>query len=366
MALTKNKGEWSEIYALFKLLGEGKMYAGDEHFNKIEEVFYPIISILRRESNNSDLQYDIKKSNIVVVSENGEEFVEMPCQRFLEQSAKMLSDMKNNTDRTFELPEIERFMSELRCYSVKAKPVEKADIRIVIHDFRTGINPQLGFSIKSQVGKRSTLVNPGHTTNIAYRIEGVAMDDEKKDFVNQLNKGSKMDLIGRVKWFYSNGGKLVFDHYENPVLRNNLMMVDTCLPDIIQRMLLFFYITDARTVIQLLEEVEKENFLNFDLNDYPLFYRRKVANMFVDAALGMVPGTKWNGKYLATGGYLIVKEDGDVLCYHFYNRNLFEDYLLNNTDFVTPGKHEKNNFGIVYKQGNSYFINLELQVRFLQ
>ncbi|MBO7576253.1 MAG: HpaII family restriction endonuclease, partial [Bacteroidales bacterium] len=48
------------------------------------------------------------------------------------------------------------------------------------------------------------------------------------------------------------------------------------------------------------------------------------------------------------------------------NRNLFEDYLLNNTDFTTPGKHEQNNFGIVYKQNNHYYMNLELQVRFLQ
>lgn len=35
MALTGNKGEWSEIYTLLKLLGEGKVYAGDQHMNKI-------------------------------------------------------------------------------------------------------------------------------------------------------------------------------------------------------------------------------------------------------------------------------------------------------------------------------------------
>jgi len=29
MPLTGNKGEWSEIYALFRLLGEGKVHAGD-------------------------------------------------------------------------------------------------------------------------------------------------------------------------------------------------------------------------------------------------------------------------------------------------------------------------------------------------
>ena len=30
-----NKGEWSEIYTLFKLLGEGKVFAGDSEMNKL-------------------------------------------------------------------------------------------------------------------------------------------------------------------------------------------------------------------------------------------------------------------------------------------------------------------------------------------
>ena len=64
MALTGNKGEWSEIYALFRLLGEGKVHAGDENFNKIEEIFYPIISILRRDNNQKDYTFDIADRNI--------------------------------------------------------------------------------------------------------------------------------------------------------------------------------------------------------------------------------------------------------------------------------------------------------------
>ena len=49
MPLTGNKGEWSEIYAMFKLLGEGIVYAGDQNLNKIKDLFYPIIMILRQE-----------------------------------------------------------------------------------------------------------------------------------------------------------------------------------------------------------------------------------------------------------------------------------------------------------------------------
>ena len=45
MALTGNKGEWSEIYTLLKLLGEGKVYAGDQNLNKIVKKKREILTI---------------------------------------------------------------------------------------------------------------------------------------------------------------------------------------------------------------------------------------------------------------------------------------------------------------------------------
>ena len=47
--VTGNKGEWSEAYVLLKLLADGKLYAADENLDKIENIFYPIIKILRNE-----------------------------------------------------------------------------------------------------------------------------------------------------------------------------------------------------------------------------------------------------------------------------------------------------------------------------
>lgn len=46
MALSGNKGEWSEIYALFRLLGEGKVHAGDADMNKLD-LYYPILNVIR-------------------------------------------------------------------------------------------------------------------------------------------------------------------------------------------------------------------------------------------------------------------------------------------------------------------------------
>ena len=90
MALSGNKGEWSEIYTLFKLLADGKVHAGDANLKKME-AYYPIISILRRESRLFEYKpYMLQQ--MVVIDEEGKEFARMPMSRFKEESSKLLAD----------------------------------------------------------------------------------------------------------------------------------------------------------------------------------------------------------------------------------------------------------------------------------
>ena len=72
----------------------------------------------------------------------------------------------------------------------------------------------------------------------------------------------------------------------------------------------------------------------------------------------------WKGRYDANGGYLVVKKDGDIVCYHFYNRNDVEDYLYNNTRFESASR-SRYNYGSLFRgeDGNVY-IRLNLQIRF--
>ena len=44
-----NKGEWSELYAFLRLLADGKLYAADADLHKLEQVYFPILAILRQE-----------------------------------------------------------------------------------------------------------------------------------------------------------------------------------------------------------------------------------------------------------------------------------------------------------------------------
>ena len=45
-------------------------------------------------------------------------------------------------------------------------------------------------------------------------------------------------------------------------------------------------------------------------------------------ALGMTASKAWQGKFNANGGFIVVKEDGDIVCCHFFDRNDLEDYLF--------------------------------------
>ena len=58
-----------------------------------------------------------------------------------------------------------------------------------------------------------------------------------------------------------------------------------------------------------------------------------------------------------------IGENGDVLCYHIYNRNEFEDYLLNNTKLDTASS-SRHGFGEIYEENGELYFNLNLQIRF--
>lgn len=60
-----NKGGWSEIHALFKLLGDKRLFLGNKDIERIEGLIYPIIKILRTE-NNKNFEYSIKDEIILI------------------------------------------------------------------------------------------------------------------------------------------------------------------------------------------------------------------------------------------------------------------------------------------------------------
>lgn len=358
--ITGNKGEWSEIYALFKLLGDKQLFLGNKDIEKLEGLVYPIIKILRSER-NGDFQYSIQ-DEIILISGN-EEILKIPISEFKDKALFLLNVIKKNKERTFSVPEIENFMRSINCISLKASSSAKTDITIVVHDQRTNQQPTLGFSIKSQLGNPSTLLNAGKTTNFIYKINFVNLESDEVDQINSIDTRSKiMDRISQVQ---NKNGIFEFVKTEKQIFSNNLVLIDSLLPQILSQIVFDFYSSEYSYLTDLVNKIAERNPLNFDIQNEHKFYEYKMKRFLTDVALGMMPSKVWTGKYDATGGYLIVKENGDVLCYHIYNRNEFEDYLLNNTKLETASS-SRHGFGEIYEENEQLFFKLNLQIRFIK
>lgn len=355
--ITGNKGEWSEIYALFKLLGDKKLSAGDADLQAIENFFFPIIKIIRNEL-GGNYTYEIN-GDIVVIS-GGVEKLKIPIKNFSYQAVSLLEKIKGASG-VFSFPEVEIFMNEVNCKTLKAKSSSKSDIRIVIYDSRVNQQAELGFSIKSQLGGDSTLLNAGKTTNFIYVVSDFKGTNTDIARINSIDSRSK--IKDRLIEITKLGGKINFDSVEQDVFKNNLVLIDSLLPNILGEFVKEFYTSKKSTLKELTEVINYKNPLCYDKQFLHSFYEYKIKRFLTDVALGMMPSKVWGGVYDATGGFLVVKVSGEILCYHIYNRNHFEDYLFENTKLETASS-SRHEFGNIFIDNGNLQIKLNLQIRF--
>ena len=109
--LKGNIGEWSEVYVLLKLLGEGKLFAADENLNRIEEQFFPIIKIMREEEKGKINEYFPLKSSNVEVYVDGIKQKKIPKSIFDIESKKLFQEMtiQKKSKGTFAGDETQNF-----------------------------------------------------------------------------------------------------------------------------------------------------------------------------------------------------------------------------------------------------------------
>jgi type II restriction enzyme len=171
--------------------------------------------------------------------------------------------------------------------------------------------------------------------------------------------------MDRINSVLKLNGQFDFVKTERQIFSNNLTLIDSKLPEIVSQIVYEFYSSDKSSISDLVENTNSKNPLNFDTSNEHKFYEYKIKRFLTDIALGMMPSKVWNGQYDATGGYLIVKENGDILCYHIYNRNEFENYLFSNTKLDTASSN-RHDFGSIYKENGELYFKLNLQIRFIK
>lgn len=357
-----NKGEWSEFYAFLKILDERKIFAADKNLEIIDGKFFVFHKIIREEKDESTKIYDISQSatQVLITDEDGRLLKEFKTDSLKEKTLKIFEKIKNEKSRSFNIPEAQELMKELLCTKVKASNAKKADLVAIIYDRISKTMPMLGFSIKSMVGGASTLLNSGLTTNFIYEIKGFEGDVSA---VNAIE--TKAQIRDRITEITKQGGTLEYAGVSNEQFGFNMKMIDTVLPEFIAQMLLDYFSNTHRTVADLTKELSENESMKKKFGLSLINYEYKIKNFLDAIALGMVPSKPWDGFSKAHGGYIVVKENGDVVCYHLYNRDEFRSYLYENTKLDTPST-TKFNFGKIYIEDGKKYIKLNLQIRFLK
>lgn len=357
--MTGNIGEWSELYTLFKLLADGKLYAADANTNRIPSIYYDILRVLRSQS-DGDWEYRRSSEIKIVNAETEEEVCSIPIKEFIKQTDKLLEGIKSGKSAkgAFELPETWEFAQSIKCSTLKAKSSDKSDIHLMVHDIMSGRDDTFGFSIKSQLGSPSTLFNASGATNFLYTITGKTLSADEITQFNGFKKfKEKFDYLGSL------GTDVEFARIENETLNFNLKMVTAEMPEIFAEMIKCYYQGKANTIPELTDLVSKAGITS--TIDNKVYCSHNVKEMLTNIALGMVPNTLWTGDIDATGGFIIVKEDGDVVCYHIYNRNEFKNYIFVATRFDTPSQ-SKHGFGSIYEENGEQLLKLNVQIRFVK
>lgn len=352
--MSGNKGEWSELYTFMKLLGQGRVYAANEKVEKIEEVYYPICKIVREETKGHVIEYAISGDDINIEYQS-RSIMKIPREILDENANKLLKEIALHSG-SFELEEIAEFANGIRVTKLKAPSSDTTDISMQIKDIHTGYIRDVGFSIKSEVGNSPTLLNAGLTTNFIYKVDGITSEKAKE--INAIETRTK--IKDRIRAISDEGATVSYADMNHKGFKRNLIMVDSSMPEIIGNMLLYHYTEDVKDCKKLVELAGERDPLNY--GDAAM-YEYKFKKFLCSCALGMKPAKQWDGLDEANGGYIIVKADGEILAYHIYNRNFFEQYLLDNTmlERASTSRHE---FMSLYEEDGQMYIKLNLQVRF--
>ena len=336
---------------------------------KVNEFFYPIYVVIY------DKKYiyheDLCSVGVMIFSLNGEVLLCVPANIFLEETTTLMRELNNSGDK---ISTVTTFVENLFRNNVKDTSKFKSCEKIFWLDLYS-----------NHIGSSATLLNAsGESMNFIYKVEfpeGVNVDCDT--FNADTYDGVPSKISARLAKIEELGGSVSFDSIQSDCLTQNLRTIDGELPVILANALLLKYSKSISSWAQIIEELNAQNPLGYRIAKNSPVYEVKIARFLQDAAMGMTPQTPWSGFYDADGGQIVVKKDGDIVCYHIYELNRFRQYLLNATRIEQPSTGEDENnpghirldsktgkpkkpylFGWLYQENGNYFLKINLQVRF--
>ena len=254
---------------------------------------------------------------------------------------------------------------------LKARSIDKSDVFLSVRDPRAGVERHhIGFSIKSEFGQNPTLFNTAPASAVIYKLTN--MDDLRMDEINHIcdTKGraavaERCNALLEYNCMPTYAGYPIAARAKCSAFAENLDLLDPRLKDIINQLLYrhFFLHDTAVNIPEVVKNLVVVNPLGITRPEtkYPYVFK----NFLYAAHCGLTASTLWDGKSDVNGGFIKVSKSGEVLAYYALESESFKNYLYNNCYLEFPATSKKHGYyGSVYKKADSYYFNLNFQIRY--
>ena len=368
-----NKGEWAEFYVMMKLLGEGRLYTANKLLQKNYQSYLDVLKIIRQECETQVLEYIIDEANGVVIvkpQDSDTILATMPVSDFNDYAKMLFDGIKDIKGSSVPAPDAVCdfakviYVSKPKAPAVKALKKQfggKNDIFIEVRDGQTAIVSIMGFSIKSKFGQNPTLFNAGSSSQYLYKLTGC--NDAMMDEFNAITENDGRGWSKCKTYLADHGITMEFARTQNPIYNDNLFLVRESMAKIMAWCVKDRLI-DSPGHFEVMETVERMIAANpLGVPGARIYYEKAIKDFLMAGFTGMTAGKEWDGKEQVNGGYIVVMDDGDVICYHSSDRESFRDYLYKNTHFEYVSA-DKYIWSRIIKIDGEYYLPLNLSVRF--
>lgn len=368
-----NKGEWAEFYVMLRLLGEGKLYTANKLLQKNYKSYLDVLKIIRQEYETQVLEYIIDEPNGVVIvkqQDSGDVLVAIPTNEFNDKATTLFDGIKNLKGSSVEAPDSVCEFAQIICVNKPKAPAVKAlkkqfggknDIFVEVRDGQTAIISVMGFSIKSKFGQNATLFNAGSSSQYLFKLTGC--DDEKLEEFNKISDKEGRGWAKCKEYLINQDISMEFVGTQNQIYSNNLFLIRESMAKIMAWCVKDRLI-DSKNAFRVKETVERMITANpLRVPNPAVYYEKAIKDFLMAGFTGMTAGKEWDGKEQVNGGYIVVMDDGDVICYHSSDRESFRDYLYNNTcfEYVSADKYA---WSRICEVDGAYYLPLNISVRF--
>lgn len=340
---TSNKGEWSEAYTFLRLLVNPVIGAADDDLGVKPGKYYVVKGVTLITDHDKylvrpmDAQYSFDGESLGVTAEE------------IRKALPVILTEISGGSGAFSSPTTQRIYERMGLSKFKAASTQKVDIELELPSLGGGQDALLGFSIKSMLGSPSTLFNASSTTNIRFSFQPDSPLDA--NLVNLKYYELRTHLQGKA---------ITYERFEQETFKDNLEFFGSDFPEKLASVVLAAYLgTGTTTMREAITLWAAENGLQLAESKFSF----QMKNFLRSTALGMRPGTPWQGDLEGYGGYIIVKSDGDLTCLHLENDDDFKNYLLNNTKLDFP---KSSLFSPSTLENGTFNFSVNFQIRFLR